>query len=148
VSISDLPHVNAGLNAAAALFLTVGFAFIRRKKIAAHRVCMIAAFTTSVLFLACYVTYHSARQAREGVGHTKFAGTGAIATVYYTMLISHVTLAAAVPFLAIITLRRGLRMDVARHRRIARWTLPIWLYVSVTGVLVYLMLYHWYAPDA
>lgn len=148
MSIRDLPHLNAALNGLAAMLLVAGYAFIRRKRVAAHRACMIAAFATSVLFLASYVTYHSARQAREGVGHTKFSGEGAAAAVYYPLLISHVVLAAFVPILAIITLRRGLRGDVARHRRIARWTLPIWLYVSVTGVIVYLMLYRWYAPAA
>ncbi len=146
MSIHVLPHVNASLNALATVLLITGFVFIRRKRIAAHRACMIATFCTSVLFLACYLTYHTARQAKEGVGHTKFTGEGAAATVYYGMLISHVVLAAAVPVLAIITLRRGLRGEVERHRRIARWTFPIWLYVSITGVLVYLMLYHWYAP--
>jgi uncharacterized membrane protein YozB (DUF420 family) len=146
VTIHDLPHVNASLNAISAVLLICGYGFIRARRITAHRNCMIAAFIVSIVFLVSYVTYHSARQAREGVGHTKFAGTGPIATFYYGMLISHVSLAAIVPVLAIITLRRGLRDDRLRHRSIARWTLPIWLYVSVTGVLVYMMLYHWYAP--
>ena len=146
MNVSALPHVNASLNALSAVLLTTGYYFIRTKRITAHRNCMISAFCVSVVFLISYLTYHTARQAREGVGHTKFSGTGPIATVYYTMLISHVVLAAAVPVLAVITIRRGLRDDRVRHKRIARWTLPIWLYVSVTGVLVYFMLYHWYPP--
>ena len=145
MSVSDLPHLNAALNATSAVLLSVGYGFIRRKNIPAHRVCMIAAFVASILFLVSYLTYHGVRQSREGVGHTRFPGTGPVATFYHVMLFSHVTLAALVPILAIITLRRGLRMDVVRHRRIARWTLPLWLYVSVTGVLVYFMLYHWFA---
>lgn len=148
MTIRDLPHVNASLNALAAVLLLAGYLFIRRKNVPAHRNCMIAAFVTSIVFLACYLTYHAARQAAEGVGHTRFTGVGAIAKIYYGMLISHVVLAAAVPVLAIITLRRAFRGDLVRHRAIARWTLPIWLYVSVTGVLVYFMLYHWYAPAA
>ena len=146
MSISALPHLNASLNALSAILLTVGYYFIRTRRITAHRNCMIAAFCVSVVFLISSLTYHTARQAREGVGHTKFTGTGAIATIYYSMLVTHVILAAAVPVLAIITIRRGLRDDRVRHKRIARYTLPIWLYVSVTGVLVYFMLYHWYTP--
>lgn len=146
MSIHDLPHVNASLNGLATLLLAAGFVFIKRRNVAAHRACMLAAFGTSVLFLASYLTYHTARQMKEGVGHTKFAGEGAAAAVYYTLLISHIVLAAAVPVLAILTLRYAFRGDLPRHRRIARWTWPIWMYVSVTGVLVYLMLYHLYAP--
>jgi len=146
VNVALLPHVNASLNALAAVLLGVGLVFIRRKNVAAHKRCMIGAFATSVLFLASYLTYHTVRQSREGVGHTKFAGPPGAAKVYYTLLISHVVLAAAVPVLAIITLRRALRSDFVRHRRIARWTWPIWMYVSVTGVLVYGMLYHLYPP--
>jgi len=145
VTFRDLPHVNASLNALATLLLLAGFIFIKRRNIKAHAACMVSAFITSIVFLACYLTYHTSRQMAEGVGHTKFAGTGAAAKVYYTLLISHVVLAAIVPVLAIITLRRALKRDFVRHRAIARWTWPIWMYVSVTGVIVYFMLYHWYA---
>lgn len=144
MNVSFLPHVNASLNALAAGLLTAGYFFIRRKNVPAHRRCMVGAFSASVLFLACYVTYHAARQAQEGVGHTKFTGPPAAAKVYYALLITHVVLAAAVPFLAVATLIRAVRGDFARHRRIARWTWPIWMYVSITGVLVYLLLYHVY----
>ena len=133
--ITALPTVNAGLNAISAAFLVVGYTFIRRKKIPAHRACMLAAFGCSVLFLVSYLYYHSQ------VGSMRFQGTGTIRTVYLTILASHSILAAAVPFLAIITLVRALRQKFDRHRAIARWTLPIWLYVSVTGVVVYWMLY-------
>jgi uncharacterized membrane protein YozB (DUF420 family) len=135
MSAESLPHLNAALNATAAVLLTIGWTLIRRKRIAAHRRFMIAAFTTSALFLISYVVYHAQ------VGSRPFPGTGALRTIYFAILIPHVVLAAAVLPLAIVTLRRGLARDDARHRRIARWTLPIWLFVSVTGVLVYLMLY-------
>lgn len=145
MTFRDLPHVNASLNALATLLLLAGFIFIKRRNIKAHAACMVSAFITSIVFLACYLTYHTSRQMAEGVGHTKFAGTGAAAKVYYALLISHVILAAIVPVLAIITLRRALKRDFVRHKAIARWTWPIWMYVSVTGVIVYFMLYHWYA---
>lgn len=130
-----LPTVNASLNATAAVLLVWGYSLIRRKRIDKHRKVMISAFVTSCLFLICYLVYHAQ------VGSVHFTGTGLIRPVYFTILISHTILAAAVPFLAVITLRRGLRAKFDRHRAIARWTLPIWLYVSVTGVVVYLMLY-------
>lgn len=138
MTTADLPHLNALLNALAATLLTAGYFNIRRGHIAAHRACMIAAVITSVLFFTSYITYH------WQVGSKPFPGTGVLRTVYYAILIPHVILAATVPPLAIITLRRGLRRDDDRHRRIARWTLPIWLFVSVTGVIVYLMLYQMY----
>jgi uncharacterized membrane protein YozB (DUF420 family) len=131
-----LPTVNAILNATAAVLLVWGYALIRRKRIQAHRRVMIAAFTTSCAFLACYLIYH------YQAGVVRFPGTGAIRAVYLSILTTHTILAAAVPVLAIITLRRGLAARYDKHRRIARWTLPIWLYVSVTGVVVYVMLYH------
>ena len=134
--IPVLPTVNAILNATAAVLLVWGYTLIRRKQIAAHRKVMIAAFITSCLFLVCYVVYHAQ------VGSKHFPGAGALRAAYLTILGTHTVLAAAVPFLAIITLRRGLSARYDRHRRIARWTLPIWLYVSVTGVVVYVMLYH------
>ena len=133
---SILPTVNAILNATAAVLLVWGYALIRRKRIQAHRRVMIAAFTTSCAFLACYLIYH------YQAGVVRFPGTGAIRAVYLSILTTHTILAAAVPVLAIITLRRGLAARYDKHRRIARWTLPIWLYVSVTGVVVYVMLYH------
>ncbi len=140
MSISDLPTVNALLNALSTSFLVVGFVFIRKKKIPQHRAMMLAAFSTSVLFLVGYLSYHFSTEMV-----TRFQGEGTARTVYFAILISHSVLAVAVPPMAVITLFRGLKMNVERHRRIARWTLPIWMYTSVTGVLVYLMLYHFYA---
>ncbi len=136
MSVHDLPSVNAALNATAAALLVWGYTLIRRKRIQTHRKVMIAAFVTSSLFLICYVIYHAR------VGTVRFAKTGSIRTVYLSILATHTLLAAAVPVLAIITLSRGLGRRFDKHRKIARWTLPIWLYVSVTGVVVYLMLYH------
>ncbi len=130
-----LPTVNASLNALAAVFLLFGFYFIRNRRIAAHRACMLTAFACSVLFLISYLTYH------YQVGSVRYQGTGTVRTIYLTILATHTVLAAAVPFLAVITLVRALRERFNRHRAIARWTLPIWLYVSVTGVVIYLMLY-------
>ena len=130
-----LPSINALLNGTAAILLICGYTLIRRKRIDAHRRVMLTAFTVSCLFLVCYLVYH------YEVGHVVYQKTGIIRSVYLTLLTSHTVLAAAVPFLAVITLRRGLAARFDRHRRIARWTLPIWLYVSVTGVVVYLMLY-------
>ncbi len=130
-----LPTVNASLNGLASLFLIAGFVFVRRRRIAAHRACMSTAFGCSVLFLISYLIYH------YQVGSVRFQGTGAIRTVYLSILATHTVLAAAVPFLAVITLVRALRERWDRHRAIARWTLPIWLYVSLTGVIIYLMLY-------
>ena len=135
MGIHDLPAVNATLNATAAVLLVVGYILIRSKKIAAHRAVMLAAFATSSVFLTCYLIYHF------NVGHVPYPGTGAIRTVYLTILATHTALAAAVPPLAIITLSRGLRARFDKHRKIARWALPVWLYVSVTGVIVYWMLY-------
>ena len=134
--IEILPTVNATLNATAAVLLVWGFVLIRGKRIAQHRRVMKTAFATSCLFLVCYVVYHLR------VGSVKFQHTGAIRTVYFSILITHTVLAATVPVLATITLRRGLAARYDKHRKIARWTLPIWLYVSVTGVVVYVMLYH------
>jgi len=134
--ISILPSINALLNATAAALLIWGYTLIRRKRIETHRKVMQTAFVVSCLFLVCYLVYHFR------VGHVVFQKTGPIRTVYLSLLASHTVLAAAVPVLAIVTLRRGLSAKFDRHRRIARWTLPVWLYVSVTGVVVYLMLYH------
>ncbi|HEV3197579.1 MAG TPA: DUF420 domain-containing protein [Bryobacteraceae bacterium] len=131
-----LPSINAALNATAAVLLVCGYRLIRRKQVQQHRKVMIAAFVTSCLFLVCYIVYH------VQVGSVHFQHEGAIRTVYFSLLTTHTILAATVPVLAIITLRRGLAARYDKHRKIARWTLPIWLYVSVTGVVVYLMLYH------
>jgi uncharacterized membrane protein YozB (DUF420 family) len=133
--VSALPHLNALLNAIAGVLLVRGWLLIRQHRWQQHRRYMIAAFITSALFLASYVTYHAQ------AGSRPFPGTGIARTIYFTILIPHVILAAAVLPLALMTLRRGLRRDDARHRRIARWTLPIWLFVSVSGVIVYVMLY-------
>lgn len=140
MSTSDLPTINAMLNGLASVFLLIGFVFIRRKMIPQHRAMMIAAFVTSGLFLISYVTYHLSSHLI-----TRFQGQGIARTVYFAILISHSVLAVAVPPMAIMTLFRGLKMKVEKHRALARWTLPIWLYVSVTGVAVYFMLYHIYA---
>jgi putative membrane protein len=131
-----LPSVNAFLNATAAVLLVWGYRLIRRKQIDTHRKVMQTAFVVSCLFLVCYLVYH------YQAGVVRFPKTGAIRTVYLSILTSHTILAACVPFLAIITLYRGRRARYEKHRRIARWTLPVWLYVSVTGVVVYVMLYH------
>jgi len=133
--IPYLPTLNATLNAIAALFLIIAWMHIRARRIEAHRRMMLAAFAASALFFASYITYHA------NVGSRPYHGTGALRVVYYSILIPHVLFAATVPPLAIVTLRRGLRRDDRRHRRLARITLPIWLFVSVTGVIVYLMLY-------
>lgn len=138
MSISSLPPINASLNALSGIFLAGGFFFIRRKNIPAHRKCMLSAFATSTVFLTCYLIYHFS------AGTTRFAGRGWVRPVYFGLLISHILLAIAILPLAIITLNRALRERFDSHRRIARWTWPIWMYVSVTGVLVYLMLYHLY----
>jgi len=140
LSVSALPTLNAALNGTCALLLAVGYLFIRRRKVAAHRACMISAFVTSTLFLISYLTYH------YHVGSRPFGGQGAIRALYFTILISHTILATAIVPLALITLYRGLKGRFDRHVAIARWTLPLWLYVSVTGVIVYWMLYHLYPP--
>jgi putative membrane protein len=136
VSIRDLPLLNATLNGTAAVLLVWAYLLIRRRRVAAHRAVMITAFCVSVAFLISYITYHA------HIGSKHYEGAGWLRPLYYSILLTHTLLAVMVPVLAIITLRRGLRMDVVRHRAIARWTLPIWLYVSVTGVVVYVMLYH------
>lgn len=138
LDFSVLPTVNAGLNGLAGVLLTAGYVAIRSGRVSVHRACMIAAFVTSVVFPASYLTYHAR------VGITPFQGQGLLRWVYFAILIPHLILAVTVVPLALYTLYRALRRDFTRHRRIARWTLPIWLYVSVTGVLVYLMLYVWF----
>jgi uncharacterized membrane protein YozB (DUF420 family) len=135
---SVLPHLNATLNATSFVLLLSGYYFIRRKRVNAHRNCQIAALTTSVLFLIFYLTYHAHH------GTTRFKGQGIARPIYFTILTTHTILAALIVPLVIITVLRAKRGDFLRHKAIARWTLPMWLYVSVTGVLVYLMLYHLY----
>ncbi len=135
MAFTVLPTVNAVLNATAAVLLAAGYRMIRRGRRQAHRRLMLAAFAVSALFLVSYLVYH------YQVGSVRFRGTGPIRTVYFTLLISHTILAAAVPPLAVVTLWRALKERLEAHRRIARWTLPIWLYVSASGVAVYWMLY-------
>lgn len=135
MTVHDLPAVNACLNALSGVLLTIGYALIRARRVHQHRLCMIAAFMTSSIFLVCYLTYHAQ------VGSVRFTREGIVRPIYFTILITHVALAATVLPLAIVTLSRGLKRRFAKHRAIARWTLPIWLYVSVTGVLVYVLLY-------
>jgi len=135
LDVHSLPALNALLNGLSFLLLVVGYVLIRRGHRAAHQRFMVAAFASSVLFLTSYLVYHAQ------VGSVRFQGTGPVRTVYLTILLTHTVLAAAVPFLAVITLTRGLRRRFERHVAIARWTLPIWLYVSITGVVIYLMLY-------
>jgi len=135
IRLEDLPKLNAVLNGTAAVLLVCAFILIRRGRREAHKRVMLAAFTVSVLFLISYLTYHAQ------VGSVHYPHSGTIRSVYLTILFTHTVLAAAVPVLAVITLRRGLRGMFVRHKAIARWTLPIWLYVSVTEVVVYLMLY-------
>ena len=138
MEIADLPALNASLNALASVFLVIGYLLIRRGRRDAHRRSMLLALTTSALFLVSYVTYHA------NAGSVPFRGTGVIRIVYFAILIPHIILAATILPLALVTAARGLRGDYSRHVRIARWTLPLWLYVSVTGVIVYLMLYQLY----
>ena len=138
LSVSDLPLVNASLNGLATILLIAGYICIRRRRIAAHRAVMLAAFVTSVLFLASYLVYHA------HTGSRPFPGRGAIRGVYFAILITHIVLAATIPPLAGVTLWRAYRGRFDRHVRVARWTLPLWLYVSITGIVVYVMLYRMY----
>ncbi len=140
IHFSDLPSINALLNATSAMLLVIGYRFIRQRNIRAHQLSMIAAFAVSVLFLLSYLIYH------YSVGATRFSGPGWVRPLYFSVLFSHTVLAAFVPFLALLTLTRAWKQQFIQHRRIARWTLPIWLYVCVTGVVIYLLLYHFYPP--
>lgn len=135
MSVYDLPAVNASLNAIAAVLLVIGYVLVKQRRLDAHRNVMLAAFAVSTLFLAGYVVYH------WNVGSRRFTGQGPIRSVYFFILITHIVLAAFVPPMAILSVVRGLRKRFDSHARLSRWTLPIWLYVSVTGVIVYLMLY-------
>ena len=135
--VSWLPAINASLNGLATMLLVSGYILILQNRRDAHKRAMLAAFGVSVVFLACYLVYHGY------AGSKPFTGTGYIRPVYFTILISHIILAAAVPFLAGLTIYRGLKGQWEKHKRIARLTFPIWLYVSITGVMIYVMLYHW-----
>jgi putative membrane protein len=136
MTVHDLPAVNASLNALSAIFLTAGYVFIRRKNRAAHRNCMVAAVTTSVVFLICYLTYHS------NVGTvTRFRDPAWFRPIYLVILLTHTVLAMVIVPMILTTLYRAWRQDFVAHKSIARWTWPLWMYVSVTGVLVYLLLY-------
>ena len=135
---SYFPALNAGLNGTSAVLLLTGRALIARGRVAAHRACMIAAVAASALFLACYLFFHFK------AGNILFLGRGWARPVYFTILITHVSLAIVIVPLAIVTLNRGLRGRYDKHRAIARWTWPLWMYVSVTGVIVYFMLYRWF----
>lgn len=135
MTVQDLPAVNATLNATSAVLLLIGYALIRARRIEQHRRVMIAAFVSSSLFLVCYLVYHAQ------VGSVGFTRQGIVRPIYFTILFTHVTLAAVVLPMAIVTLSRGLGGRYPQHMRLARWTLPIWLYVSITGVLVYVLLY-------
>lgn len=143
-AIHPLATVNAALNALATALLVAGFVLIKTRRETAHRNVMLAAFAVSCLFLACYVAYHL----QVGARGAKFAGTGGVYIAYIVILVSHIILAAVTPFLAIAVIRLGLKDRRAAHRRLARWTFPIWLYVSITGVVIYALLYHLYPPPA
>ena len=137
--IGLLPTLNALLNAISAGFLLLGYGYARRKRRGPHMTCMLAAVGVSVLFLASYLTRHAL------AGMTRFAGEGWVRRVYFALLSSHTLLAVAVVPLVLVVLARAFRGEIPAHVRLARWTFPIWLYVSVTGVLVYLVLYHWFS---
>lgn len=141
------PHVNAALNASSTVLIVLGFLFIRKKDITKHRFCMTTASAVSALFLLCYLTYHSLRTYYLGIGPTKFLGEGLIRPVYFTILTSHTILATLIAPFILLTLYRGLKGQFDKHKRLARLVFPVWLYVSITGVIVYLILYHFY-PSA
>ena len=138
IPLDLLPGLNATLNATSAVLLIAGYFFIRRKNTAAHKACMLSALGVSTLFLTSYLYLH------YNVGSTHFTGEGWIRPVYFTLLLSHTILAAAIVPLALTTFYRAFKEQFDRHRKIARWTLPLWIYVSVTGVLIYFFLYHWF----
>jgi putative membrane protein len=137
MNVHVLPHVNAALNAAVTVLLVAGFVFIRRGQVGRHKTAMLSAFALSIVFLVSYLTYHAQ------AGATRFAGEGWIRPIYFTVLVSHTVLAAAILPLALVTLTRALRGQFDRHRRVARWTLPMWIYVGFTGsAVIYVLLYH------
>ena len=136
ITVSDLPSLNATLNGISGVLLVAGYCFIRSNKVVLHKACMLGAFSVSILFLISYSIYH------YQVGSKPFLGQGWFRYLYFGILIPHVTLAAVILPMAIVTIQRAWKREFESHQRVARWTLPIWLYVSVTGVLIYLMLYH------
>ena len=142
--VQIFPHINAALNALSGIFLVCGLFFILNKRVHEHRLCMLTASSLSALFLICYITYHSLRTYYFGLGPTKFTGEGIVRPIYFTILTSHTILAALVSPFVLVTLWRGLKGRYDKHKRLARLVFPVWLYVSVTGVVVYLMLYHLY----
>jgi len=142
--LNIFPHLNATLNATSGLFLIVGFYFIRTQQISRHRACMLTAASVSAVFLACYLTHHTLRTYYFGLGPTRFTGEGIIRPIYFTILTSHTILAALVTPFVLLTLWRGLKGQYDKHKKIARLVFPVWLYVSVTGVIVYLLLYQFY----
>jgi putative membrane protein len=138
LQLSDLPALNATLNGISAAFLVAGFILIKQRRWRIHKRCMLGALASSTLFLISYVVYHA------NTGSRPFTGTGTVRTIYFSILITHVVLAATILPLALVTTARGLREQYGKHVKVARWTLPLWLYVSVTGVIIYLMLYQLY----
>jgi putative membrane protein len=140
LNVTDLPAVNATLNATSAVLLLFAYAAIRRHDVQRHRTLMLATAATSALFLVCYLVYHA------HVGSVKFTGTGPVRTLYFSILLTHTVLAAVIVPMVLRTLYLGLKRRDETHRRLARWTFPLWLYVSVTGVVIYAMLYHLYPP--
>jgi uncharacterized membrane protein YozB (DUF420 family) len=143
--MSVLPHLNACLNSLSGIFLLAGFYFIRNHKIESHRKCMLTAFIASSIFLASYLTYHSLRAYYFHIGPTRFTGEGWIRPVYFTVLITHTILAVVIAPFILVTLSRALKGRFIVHAKLARWAFPVWLYVSMTGVFVYVMLYQVYA---
>ena len=138
------PHLNAALNGLSGIFLLLGFYFIRTNRIKQHRASMLTAFSLSILFLISYLTHHTLRTYYFGLGTTRFTGEGIARPIYFTILLTHTVLAAAIVPFVLVTLRRALRGKFELHKRLARWVFPVWVYVSISGVLVYLMLYQLY----
>ena len=141
MSVSDLPAVNAGLNTLSTVLLVLGFRFIKAGHRTAHRNCMLTACCTSLLFLVCYVTYHESMRRTHGAAHTRFLEPQWFRPVYLAILYTHLVAAVVILPLVIVTLVRALKGNFDRHKQIARWTWPLWMYVSVTGVVIYLLLY-------
>lgn len=142
--LSIFPHLNASLNALSGVFLVAGFYFIRTRQIEKHRACMLIAVTVSLLFLVSYLTHHALRTYFFGLGPTRFTGEGLIRPIYFTILTSHTILAALVAPFVLVTVFRGLKGNFEKHKKLARFVFPVWLYVSITGVIVYLLLYQIY----
>ena len=141
------PHLNAALNATSGVFLIAGFYFIRNREIPKHRFCMLTACCVSALFLVCYLTHHSIRTYYFGLGPTKFTAEGIIGPIYRTILLTHTILATVITPFVLVTLWRALKGRFEMHKKLARWVFPIWLYVSITGVIVYLLLYQLFPPS-